>query len=359
MLNLKELHVNINFKMTKMHSKYVFIILLGSLIACNPQQPVKEIKQKPQVRTTIVEEKEITFPIHTSGKLASKSETKLSFKTGGIIKNIYVDEGQQVPEGKLLAALDLSEVKSMARQAELGLQKAQRDYQRAQNLYNDSVATLEQFQNARTAVEVARSNVRIARFNLEHSEIHAPSQGKLLKRIAEENEVIPPGYPVFLFASTENAWVVRVNLTDKDIVRVSLLDSALVRFDAYPGKTFTGQVAEIGNSADPYTGTYEVELLMTHQPDKLVSGFIAKVDIYPSATENRVIIPLEALIDGNGLKGTVYLVENNVASKREVTILSIRDDGIVLSGGVEPGDEIVIEGGEYLRDNTEVQVLIE
>ncbi len=335
------------------------LLILALAVACNPQQPKKEIRAKPKVRTVVVTEQEITFPIHASGKLSSKSETKLSFKTGGIIKNIYVDEGQQVPEGEPLAALDLSEVKSMARQAGLGLQKAQRDYNRAKNLYADSIVTLEQFQNARTALEVARSNNRIAKFNLDHSQINAPSQGKILKRIAEENEVIAPGHPVFLFASTENAWVVRVNLTDKDIVRVSLLDSALVRFDGYPGKTFTGQVSEIGNSADPYTGTYEVELLMTRQPDKLVSGFIAKVDIYPSVTEKRVVIPLEALINGNGRKGTIYLVDNNVALKREVTILSVRDDGIVLSGGLDPGDEIVTEGGEYLRDNTEVQVLVE
>ena len=334
-------------------------IIIALVVACNPQPPKQEIKEKPKVRTTFVNEQEITFPIHTSGKLASKAETKLSFKTGGIIKNIFVDEGGQVPEGKLLAALDLSEVKSMARQAELGLQKAQRDYNRAKNLYADSVATLEQFQDARTALEFARSNVRIAKFNLTHSEIHAPSHGKILKRIAEENEVIAPGYPVFLFASTENAWVVRVNLTDKDIVLVNLLDSASVRFDAYPGETFAGQVSEIGNSADPYTGTYEVELLMTGQPEKLVSGFIAKADIYPSVTEKRIIIPLEALIEGNGLEGTAYIIENNVAVKKMITILAIRDDGIVVSGGLNKGDEIVIEGGDYLRDNTEVQVLVE
>jgi RND family efflux transporter MFP subunit len=340
--------------------KYLTIfIIFAIIVACTLQQPQKESSQKPKVRTILVQEQEITFPIHASGKLASKSESRLSFKTGGIIKNIYVDEGQQVPGGKLLATLDLSEVKSIARQAGLALQKAERDFERARNLYNDSVVTLEQFQDARTALELARSRDRIARFNLVHSEIHAPSQGKILKRIAEENEVIASGYPVFLFASTENAWVVRVNLTDKDIVKVSLLDSALVRFDAYPGKTFSGQVTEIGNAADPYTGTYEVELLLKDQPEKLVSGFIAKTEIFPTVTYNTVFIPVEALINANGQEGTVFIIENNIALKRQVNILDIRDDGIVISKGLIKGEEIVIEGGEYLRDNTEVQVLID
>ena len=163
---------------------------------------------------------------------------------------------------------------------------------------------------------------------------------------------------VFLFASTENAWVVRVNLTDKDIVKVSLLDSAMVRFDAYPEKKFAGQVSEIGNAADPYTGTYEVELLLTDQPEKLVSGFIAKVNIYPSATENRVFIPVEAIVEANGLEGTVFVIENGMAAKRTISILDIRDDGIVVSAGLKKGEEIVVEGGDYLRDNTEVQILV-
>ena len=338
--------------------KHIFLpIIIALAIACSPQQPKQEEKANPKVRTTTVREQTVTFQIHTSGKLASKTESKLSFKTGGIIKDIYVDEGQQVPEGTLLAALDLSEIKAMARQAELGLQKVERDFKRAQNLYKDSVATLEQYQDARTALEVARSNARIARFNLAHSEIRAPSRGKILKRIAEENEVIAPGYPVFLFASTENAWVVRANLTDKDIVRVNLLDSSMVLFDAFPGKTFSGSISETGNAADPYTGTYEVEVMLDEQPEQLVSGFIAKVDIYPSVTEQRVVIPVEALIDASGMEGSVFVVENNRAIKRPVTILDIRDDGIVISSGLTGGEKIITEGADYLKDNTEVEVL--
>ena len=324
--------------------------------SCRQSPPAQDQETSLPVRTVIVHEQQVIFPVHTSGQLAAKTESKLSFKTGGIIQKIYVDEGQSVEEDQILAALNLSEIKSKVRQAELALQKAQRDFTRARNLYHDSVATLEQFQDARTALEIARTNANIAKFNLEYSEIRAPSQGKILKKVAEENEIVGAGHPVFLFASTRNAWVVRVNLTDKDIVNVQLGDSASVSFDAYPGRTFKSHVSETGNAADPYTGTYEVELHMDELPETLVSGFITRVDIFPAKNMKKmIIIPVEALIDGQGISGTCYVIRDGKPVKQTITIHTLTDTGIVVSSGLDDGDEVIIEGGEYVREGINVE----
>jgi multidrug efflux system membrane fusion protein len=342
--------------MNKTNSILLILLFFFFFASCKQSPPAQEEETSLPVRTVVVQEKPVIFPVHTSGKLAAKTESRLSFKTGGIIRKIYVDEGQSVEEDQLLAALNLSEIKSRTRQAELALQKAQRDFTRAGNLYRDSVATLEQFQDARTALEVARTNASIAKFNLEYSEIRAPSQGKILKRVAEENEIVGAGHPVFLFASTESAWVVRVNLTDKDIVNVQLGDSASVAFDAYPGKKFASRVSETGNAADPYTGTYEVELHMDELPETLVSGFITRVDIYPAGNMKKmIIIPVEALIDGQGMTGTCYVIRDGKPVKQTIAIHTLTDTGIVVSSGLEDGDEVIIEGGEYVREDITIK----
>ena len=251
--------------------------------------------------------------------------------------------------------LKLEEISSQARQAELALQKAQRDFTRAENLYRDSVATLEQYQNARTGLELAQSNARIARFNLEYSEIRAPSDGKILKKLAEENEITGPGYPVLFFASTEANWVVRVSLTDKDIVRINLLDSASVSFDAFPGHSFACHVSEAGKAADPYTGTYEVELVLQDNPVNLASGFIGKVNIFPSDTASYPVIPVEALVDGRGNTGTVYVIENDMPARRAIVIHAITDGGIVVQDGLKAGEEIIVDGGSFVREGTRIK----
>ena len=90
-------------------------------------------------------------PIAVSGQFTTDDETQLGFKTGGVIRSILVKEGDRIHAGQLLATLDLTEINTQVSQAQLGLEKAKRDFQRVQNLYRDSVATLEQLQNAPAA----------------------------------------------------------------------------------------------------------------------------------------------------------------------------------------------------------------
>jgi len=341
---------------TKAFFPLYFLAGLVILAACGDSGPKEAAEPVVAIETIKITDTIIVIEVRTAGKLASKSESKLSFKTGGIIQKIMVDEGQSVRKDQLLAQLNLEEINSRVSQAELALKKAERDYGRAENLYRDSVATLEQFENAGTALEVARSNASIANFNLQYSTIRAPTYGKILKRIAESNEIIAPGHPVFLFASTGSDWVVRANLTDRDIVRVRMRDSAHVRFDAYPGELFTGVISEIGTSADPYTGTYEVEVQMTRRPETLVSGFIAKVDIFPAALEKHVVIPVESLIDGTGLTGYVLVLKDQQPERRKILIRAVTDQGIVVGEGLSPGEELIVEGAEYIKPGSKIQV---
>jgi multidrug efflux system membrane fusion protein len=185
----------------------IAIVFLAACAGCAPSPQEKRVDIKPvRVMASPVEYKEYKIPVRTTGLLGTTTEMKLSFKTGGIIQEIHAREGSSVSRGEILATLDLSEIKAQVNQARIGLEKAQRDMERAGNLYRDSVVTLEQYQNARSAFELARSQKLIADFNLQHSRIKAPSDGTVQKLLVEANEVIGPGYPAILFASTENDW---------------------------------------------------------------------------------------------------------------------------------------------------------
>jgi len=331
------------------------ILLLTTSCKTKPGEDIE--KQVVGIRILKVSNSDYLSVVHTTGKLSSKSESKLSFKTGGILQRILVDEGQSVKKGQLLAELNPEEIYAQVLQAELVHKKSERDFRRAENLYRDSVATLEQYENANTALDVAKANERIARFNLKYSAIHAPADGTILKRIGETNEIIAPGHPVFLFASTQNEWIVRANLTDRDVIRVQMLDSARIFFDAYDKEVFMGMVSEIGTAADPYTGTYEVEVQLLRKPEKLVSGFIARMDIYPGDKKSAIIIPYGAVVDGAGLTGYVYVIKDNRPQRRKILIESFTDRGILVRRGLDEGEEIVIEGTEYIVEDGPVRII--
>jgi membrane fusion protein, multidrug efflux system len=316
--------------------------------------------EKESVRVTVSEIKKIPSvqSIHSNGVLVSSEEMKLSFKTGGIVADIPVNEGNKVKKGAVLASLDLSEISAAVEQAELGYSKSLRDFERASNLYRDSVATLEQKQNAATALDLADSKLRIAKFNLAHSKIIAPDNGIILKKIVKKNELVASGYPVILFGSSARYWKVKAGFADKDIVKINMGDSAVITFDAHPGVKFFATVDQVGEMANPMTGTYEVEMSLKETDYRLASGFIAGIDLFVSTLDSVTVIPVESVVEADGNQGFVYILrDKNKVSRIKIDLISVIGSDISVKGIPGGVSEVVSGGAAYLRDGENVTVI--
>jgi RND family efflux transporter MFP subunit len=312
--------------------------------------PVVDVARATQPETPI--------PVHASGRLASKAEIQLAFKIDGVIDQILVDEGNRVDRGAPLARLNLSEIDARVTEAESALDQARRDRERTARLYRDSVATLETLQNARTAVDVAEARVQAAQFNRRFAVIDAPEGGRVLHRHAEEGEYVRPGTPILTLGAVDRGWVVRVGLPAEDVVRTAIGDSARVVFDAYPAEAMDARVTEIADAAEARSGTFEVELSVPDPADRLKSGFIGRVTLFPSLGLRPVEIPADALVSGDGSEGVVFRVEDATGTVRRqiVQIARIRDSTLALSGGLVPGDRVVTTGAPRLSDGDSVRV---
>ena len=244
------------------------------------------------------------------------------------------------------------------RMARSGYAKAQRDFERVQNLHSDSVATLEQLQDARTGLDVAKSNMEIAEFNLEQSSIVAPEDGRVLKCFAEENELIAPGHPVVLFGSSLQERIVKLGVTDRDVIRLSIGDSASVQFDAYPGRFFPGKIEEIAGAPDPMSGTFEVRISMTDIQQPVFDGFIAAVELFPSQKRSYSVIPFESLVDVTGSRGYVFIAgADTIAEKIPVRIGFLADDRVMIFSGLDSIDYVITEGSAYLSDGSRIHIV--
>lgn len=340
-------------------SLIIITILLIISTSCHRENEPKISEQKVRVHTARVLQHSLSFPILANGVLASPSEMRLSFKTGGIIEQLYAEEGQKIKKDQLLATLQMAEIEARFRQARSAFEKAWRDFERVNNLYRDSVATLEQKQDGETGLAIAKSNLDIAEFNLKHSSIIAPGNGKILKRLAEKNELVEAGRPIFLFGSTEGGWVVRTGISDQDIVKINYEDSAEVSFDAYSEEKFKATVTQIAQAADPYTGTYEVELTLFPPHQKLIFGFVAQIRIFPRLKENYYLIPIEALTEADGRRGIVFYPQSSppIAKKAEVEIAFILDKQLAIRHGLENITEVITEGSPYLREGSAIEIV--
>ncbi len=336
----------------------LFFLSFFTLLSCKQEKQAPAREHRSHVSFYVVEAFQEPLFFEAIGTLSAQKEMKLSFKTGGIIRKMLVSEGASVKKGKVLAILDLSEINAEKTKAELAFEKAKRDLIRAKSLYEDSVATLETYQNAETALKIAQSQKEIADFNYNHSIIKAPADGKILKKIAEANEVIAPGYPVFLFASTESEWVLKSNITDKDVVKIMVGDSASVHFDAYPNRRFDGQIAEISNAADPFTGTYQVKVAIKNDAYRLLSGMFGVAKIFFNQKNDIFKIPVSYIFDADESHAFVYKMKNAKVYKTKLRLNSFYEGHILSDSGIAAGDTIIMSNNSNIEEGSVVRLKI-
>ncbi len=345
-----------------MKNNILFILLsLILLLNCSKkQQKNGETEEILSVEAQEISTQIYNEPIIASGALASKSEMKLAFKTGGMIKKVYIEEGQSVRAGQLLAELDMSEIDAQVRQAQLGLEKASRDLERVKKLYADEAVPLNKLEDANTGFDVAKQSVQVAEFNQKLSKIYAPNNGRILRKIAESGELITPFAPVFILGTGESAFILNVGLSDKNIVQVKIGDLAQITLDAYPNETFQGRISQIAQTVNPMTGTYEAEIqLENKQGKKLISGFVAQASIITGYSDKSLVAPIESIIEADKNRAFVYRLntDNKTVHKTPVIIGKIVGNGVQILSGIEEKTKIITKGANFLSDRSKVKVV--
>jgi RND family efflux transporter MFP subunit len=329
-----------------------------ALAGCgNGQQPAAEQGAAP-VRVAVVETAPATASLRAVGTVAPADEVRLSFKSGGVVRSIEVQQGQRVVAGQLLATLLQDEVAAAVAQARAVADQAARDLERGRALLADEVATREQVEGLTTANAVAQAQLRTALFNARHSRIEAPADGVVLRKLAEPDELVAAGQPVLVVGNTGGGWIVRAALSDRDVVRVQEGQAAEVTLDAFPGRRFSGRVTEIAAAADPQTGTYEMKLAVDPAGARFVQGLVAKVVIAGDDSESVAVVPVTSLLEADGSEATVFVVAGSGIAKRvAVQTGRLLGERVEVLGGLVPGDRVVTEGAAWLDDNDAVRVL--
>ena len=301
-------------------------------------------------------------PIALSGQFTTDDEVMLSFKTGGIINSVLVKDGDAVKKGQLLATLNLTEINAQMQQAKLNLEKATRDHQRSRNLYADSVATLEQLQNSKTALQIAEQQLDLVRFNRKYSEIRAEKDGYVLKKMADVGQQIASGSPVLQTNGAHaGKWLLKVGLSDQEWAVIQVNDPAKIETSALPGQFLDGTVIRKSEGIDAATGTFTAYISLSgSKPTAVASGMFGKACIKPllkSKMNADWKVPYEALLDGDGTEGYVFITnDNKTARKVKVTVRGIEDHMVNISDGLQNAAALIISGSAYLTDNSPIKI---
>lgn len=328
-------------------------------ISCSQQERQSSIDHEEVIPVKLIalQEGESGTTITASGVFTTEEETILSFKNGGIIQHVAVNEGDQVKKGQVLATLNMVEINASVQQASLGLEKAKRDYQRVLQLFKDSVATKEQLENAETARDVAIQQNKAAQFNQNYSQIRATADGYVLRKFANAGQTVGPGTPVLQLNGAGNStWKLRVGVSDQQWAALSVGDKAVLETDL-SSDPIKASVARKSEGVDPASGIFTIILeVEDSNTDPIATGVFARATIYPGKSTSGWKIPYAAVLDGNKNEGYVFVSQDKKTVKKvKVVIGNIGKDYITVIEGLEPYSYAVISGSAYLKDGSVIK----
>ncbi len=336
-------------------------LLLGLLFACGKSEttPQTSVKGAP-IPVKVVDLKQGSFSstISASGNFSTKDETLLSFKVGGIVSKIHVQEGDPVKKGQILATLDLTEVQAGLNQSKLAFEKAKRDYERVGRLYQDSVATLEQFQNSKTALDIAEQQLKTVEFNLSYAQIRATQNGFVLRKFVNAGQQVSSGAPVLqINGANQGNWVLQATVNDQNWSQIAAGDQAMI-LPSNSADSIPGKVIRKSQAADQLTGAYWVEVAPENTKNlNLASGMFGKVLIQSARQTQGWQIPYEAILDAQGSEGFVFVTDDGKQVKKVKVVLGkISPTAVQVLSGLENHSKLIVAGSAYLTDGSTIQI---
>lgn len=299
--------------------------------------------------------------VEATGVFTTDDETLLGFKNGGVISKIYVKEGDPVRKGQRLASVQAAEVNAMAGQANVALEKARRDYERARKLYLDSVATLEQMQNAKSALELAEEDINTVTYNQQHLHIVSPVTGYVLAKMANEGQVVGPGTPVLqVNGAGSGKWTLRAGVSDSQWAVIQKGDKAIIATDALPNQELKAFVSKKSEGLDPQSGTFTIYLELEGQLEgRLASGVFGKSKITTTGEveQQKWQIPYESLMDAHAKAAYVFVTKDGKTAIRQKVVLgNMQKDTVTILEGLEGVKSIIVSGSPYLTDGSPIRI---
>jgi HlyD family secretion protein len=293
-----------------------------------------------EVRSEPVARRDLVSTVTASGKIQPKRKVDISADVSGRVIQLAVEEGQWVSRGDLLLRIDASQYEAEVNQAQAAvaqnrsreaearaqLLKAQSDARRADqlaqgrdlvsaqevdNAHTQAQVAAASLQGARFAVDQAQASLARARDNLRKTTIVAPMAGRVVRLNIHEGETAiigtmnNPG-SLLLTVADPSAMEAKVKVDETDVPGITVGDSASLKIDAFPGRSFTGRVTRIGNSAvqgagaaasagDQQSVDYEVVITLDHPPAELLPDLSTTAEIVTETRRQALAVPIIAL----------------------------------------------------------------
>jgi len=287
--------------------------------------------------------------------IEAHEEAEVVAKVGGEVRQIFVEEGDVVKAGQVLARLDGDRLRLDVAQTEANLRKLERDYNRQLELSQKGLVAKGTAENAKFDLDALRAAYDSGRLELSYTEIRAPIDGVVSARYIKLGNTIAQNAPTFRVTDLDPL-VAYVHIPEKEFRKLAPQQTAEIVVDALGGDRFAGAISRISPTVDPKTGTFRARVEVPDPSRRLKPGMFGRVNIVYERREDALQLPRAAIVDADG-EQSVFVVEDGKAAQRPVRTGLASNGWVEVVEGLDGTEKVVVVGQGGLKTGTVVKVV--
>ncbi|WP_367733208.1 efflux RND transporter periplasmic adaptor subunit [Balneola sp. MJW-20] len=341
----------------------VLLFIAASCTGNNENQATEEdsLVKQVNVNTEQISPRSFNTYLRVVGVVETSDDILISAEVSGRILEHRVKEGERVQEGETIIRIDDSKLKQEISRLEAVTSQARENYERIRAIYEeDGIGSEIEVLNARYSYEQSSSALESVRVDLNNTNIKAPFGGVVEDIMIEVGEMAGPGMPVVRIIGDDQYKVTTgIPARYADVIRKG--DPVDVWFDTQYSDTLVTRLSFVGNSIDPQNRTFKAEAILPKEMDFYKVDMITNMKL-TTLSEDSVVVISEQFVYKNNEDYVTYVLDedengNPIGRLTRITLGPSYQSNVIVTSGLNFGDELITTGSAFLNDGTRVRVL--
>jgi RND family efflux transporter MFP subunit len=322
------------------------------------------------VKVKTVSEQNASPILSASGKIEAVNSANISTRMMGYVDKIYVQVGDKVTKGQQLISINNADLSAKLAQVNAGITEAtaaftnaEKDFNRFTALFKENSASQKELDDitanynmAKARLEAAKQMKNEVNAQFSYSNIRAPFNGVVTNKFIKVGDMANPGMPLMEVESPGNFQVLAM-VPESEILQIKSGSEVEIMIKTL-NESFKGTVAEVSTSAKNTGGQYMVKVLLNESKANLLSGMYATVQ-FPTtkkANNDRVLVPMDAIVQNGQLSGVYTVSESNTALLRWLRLGRTYGDSVEVLSGLSAEEQYIISAEGKLYNGVKISI---
>jgi membrane fusion protein (multidrug efflux system) len=336
----------------------VLSVLLIS--ACQSEQSSKAKKTEEEtppvpVETSIPVRGDVYAMYTGTAPIEAYAEADVIAKVAGEVRELLVEEGDDVSKGQVLARLDGERLRLELSESEAKLRKLHREYERNIDLQAKGLISDGDFEKIKFEMEALEASFNLASLELDYTQIRAPIDGVIAERFVKLGNTISEGEALFKVTSLDPL-VAYLHVPEREYRHIDPGQPVGIEIDALQGEPIAAAVSRVSPVVDPQTGTFKITIEIVDMERRIKPGMFGRIGVIYDVHEDALQIPRSAIIEDQGT-ASVFVVEGDRAVRKTINTGYSNRGMVEVTGGLQEGELVVTVGQASLKQDSRVNII--